>query len=129
MNNIYYINSKEYNLIKRKNKGNMIVEIDGKVCKTLNDYFLIVYELLNFPSEKKYTYAGYIDWMCDSDYFSDNEILFCILNYNYFLKKDLEAKEKIINIFKNDILPWWDNDVKQCCIFGTTKKFNLYLID
>ncbi|EAA0350023.1 hypothetical protein EK33_08620 [Listeria monocytogenes] len=60
---------------------------------------------------------------------SDNPC-FCIIikDYTDFLKKDIESKEIVMEIFKEDILPFWENGVTQTVVEGKPRSFKVYLV-
>jgi hypothetical protein len=43
-------------------------------------------------------------------------------------RTDSVHKRMIIDLFKNEILPWWEYEVVNHVVDGTTRKFNVYLV-
>ncbi|KPG72145.1 hypothetical protein AEQ18_02390 [Enterococcus sp. RIT-PI-f] len=72
---------------------------------------------------------SYTDWMTDLSWI-DNQC-FCIVieDYANFLKNDAEAKKIVIEIFEEDILPYWQKDVMKTVVDGKPRLFNVYLVE
>lgn len=49
-------------------------------------------------------------------------------NYNSFLADDLVSKELFLEILKEEVLPWWENDAKKYVVVGVLKSFQVYII-
>ncbi|MBZ2151565.1 hypothetical protein K1I86_02460 [Streptococcus cristatus] len=49
-------------------------------------------------------------------------------NYNSFLADDLVSKELFLEILKEEVLPWWENDAKKYVVGGVSKSFQVYII-
>jgi hypothetical protein len=43
--------------------------------------------------------------------------------------QDLEGKRIIEEIFRDDLLPYWEKDVVDIMVEGVSRRFNVYLID
>ena len=50
-------------------------------------------------------------------------------NYDLFMKLDISSKTEIFRGFKEDYIPWWENDVVNHMVDGVPKKFTVYLVD
>ena len=44
-------------------------------------------------------------------------------NYNSFLADDLVSKELFLEILKEEVLPWWENDARKYVVGGVAKSF------
>lgn len=97
--------SREQSYEIRKNLDS-IIEIDGLKCETLDDYYDEIYGIFGFP-KYSYNYDAYIDWMRD-DYFTTDEVIFIITNEESFLKNYPDERKMIIDIFNEDIIPYWE---------------------
>ena len=103
--------------------------ISGAECLCLNDYLNQVYEKLSFPPiDVRQSLDSYFDWIRDLQWLSRDEIIFVITDFDIFLVNDSVHKRIIIDLFKNEILPWWEYKVKNHVVDGTTRKFNVYLV-
>lgn len=60
------------------------------------------------------------------DYFKYNPIVFIINNYQLFLKDYPKEKQIIINIFNEDIIPYWNNRKAD---IGDKTEFIVYLVN
>ncbi|MDR0299022.1 MAG: hypothetical protein LBI13_02915, partial [Streptococcaceae bacterium] len=52
-----------------------------------------------------------------------------IRNYKDFLKQDPKKKEIVIDEFKNNILPFWEEEVTRTVVGGKAKPFNVYIVE
>lgn len=151
-NNIWYINSYEGNLLKNKyenNKKIYLVEIDG--AKTRNEKLFLreVSEKFRFPvfSAKHNCYVSWFegaytglksklptweiceDWLTDLNWLDYDSYVLIISNFNSFLSKDKDFKKFLIAQLETKILPWWEEEVKNCMIDGKAKNFNIYFVE
>ncbi|EGP65845.1 hypothetical protein HMPREF9182_1673 [Streptococcus sp. oral taxon 056 str. F0418] len=46
---------------------------------------------------------------------------FVFNNYNFFLADDLVSKGLFLEILKEEVLPWWENDAKKYVVGGVAK--------
>ena len=127
-NQIYYISKIEYERLSFNATDNLFI-ISGAECLCLNDYLNQVYEKLSFPPiDVRQSLDSYFDWIRDLQWLSRDEIIFVITDFDMFLVNDSVHKRIIIDLFKNEILPWWEYEVKNHVVDGTTRKFNVYLV-
>lgn len=124
MHSIKTVSCEEINDIKEK-YNNLVYEIEGGNINTINDYFDEIYNMLGFPQYNKYSYDAYIDWMRD-DYFKYHPIVFIINNYQLFLRDYPKEKQIIIDIFNEDIIPYWNN---RKATIGDKTEFVVYLVN
>ena len=128
MNKIEFIKKEVLDELVNKNRNNCyIVIIDGKENKDWDSYRDTIERLFKFPT-KKNNYDGYSDWMRDLSWFDVDEFALFIINYDEFLSDDLKSKKIIMNMFRDTILPWWDEDVEKYVVEGRKRKFNVFII-
>jgi hypothetical protein len=70
----------------------------------------------------------YYDWMRDLYWIKENKIIVIIHQYSAFLKNNLALKQKIIEKFREGILPFWEEEVVHVVVEGQPRSFMLYLI-
>lgn len=104
-----------------------ITIIDGNKCGTVEDYFQIVYDTFNFPKYNMLSFDAYSDWMRD-DYFETDPIVIVITNEQAFLKNDQKSKKIIIDIFNEDIIPYWEKILLEKKGKKKARKFLVYLV-
>ena len=126
-NKIYKLTTKEWERDILDNSW--VIEIDGKTIKNWKDYANIITQKMNFPTACDKSYDVYLDWICDLSWSDSNDVSIVIINFDYFMKDNIELKKEIISDFENIILPWWEYEVEKCVVEGKTKLFNLYLIN
>ena len=130
-NKIIYTNQVDIEEIKRniyQNKDIFLVEINGKECNNLSEYLNDISSKLFFPTIAK-GFDVYDDWMTDLSWLNKDNIIIIVNNYTDFLRQDLPAKKKIIEIFEKSIFPWWEAEVCNCVIDGKSKSFIVYFLD
>lgn len=131
MNEIKCLSKQEYeNLIF--DKKIKIIAIDGAEIENKNDYFIKISELFSFPqfeTEHDLNYSAYIDWMTDLSWFDNCSIILVINNFSQFMKSCQQDKDTVMNIFAEDILPFWDEEVERVVIGGKRRDFNVYCIN
>lgn len=130
MSRIKRITREKYiELVSNNYHKDMVVQIDGKFCRNLKDYFTFIWQRLNFPTyEIRHSYPGYEDWMRDVGFFPNEKIHFIILNYDMFLSEDAEEKRNIMEDFEC-FYSWWEHDVIDCVVGGKPKEFNVYIVE
>ncbi len=131
MNKIVYITgSQEQNFLfsLQQKKDVFFVRIDGKNIPTLSNYLKEISEKFAFPMPCK-TLDGYMDWIRDLSWITQDDIIIFIDNFSLFLSKDLEKRQEILCLFKREILPWWDEQVRSYVIEGKRRNFTVFLVD
>jgi len=66
--------------------------------------------------------------MTDLDWLGKKSYILIIHDYSKFLMQDLECKKMIMEIFNDEILPWWQKNIEKYVINGKSKPFNVYLV-
>jgi len=130
-NKILIINQNELESLIESFSGHdaiFIAEIDGNTVHTLHDYFDKICEVFKFPYLSK-SLDGYLDWMTDLSWLNASEFALIIIDYKDFMQNDLTNREKVMWLFENDILPFWQSEIEQCVVEGKAKPFNVYLVD
>lgn len=131
-NKIYHITRREYNNIYFDERTNVII-FDPSVIHTWNDFAAFTANSLDFPSEvdnKIPNVDQLLDWITDLSWYSQ-EMKFAVvfLSFSEFMKDDLTMKSLIMEIFADDILPFWDDEVERVVVDGKKREFNVYCVD
>jgi hypothetical protein len=71
----------------------------------------------------------YYDWMTDLYWVKENKIIVTIHQYSAFMMNNLALKKEILTMFKDDILPFWEEEVVHVVVEGQPRSFMLYLTD
>lgn len=130
-NNIYHLSFTQFAAVKRRLQENgncFLAEIYGKDCETSTQFYKSVSEIMSFPIASK-SFDGFFDWIRDLTWIVPKRIAFIIYNYESFMNKDKEKRAFLMSAFRDDILPWWESEVKQYVVEGTPRQFDVYLID
>lgn len=130
-NKIVCINEKDFEKVRKEiySVGDIFcVEIDGKECTNLSDYLSDISNKLGFPTMAK-NFDGYDDWMTDLTWINKDSIVIIINSYTEFMRTDEYSKEKIMELFRKSILPWWEREVCKYVVGAKTKVFTIYLIN
>lgn len=129
MNKIIKITNRDLNKYKEKFKAAYIVELDGKKIKNWKDYIKFATELFKIEN-LEYGYNQHIDNMEDRDYYLNvNSFLLIVHNYDEFMK--FRKKDKLLfeEVYREDILPWYDSEIVECRVEGKRIDFNVLLIE
>ena len=130
-NTIYYISKEEAeNKIREltSDKSVHVAIIDGNKAKTWKQYLKQIETVYDFPT-KDDNFDGYSDWMCDLDWLKRDSYALFIMNYDDFMRNEPENKKRVMLMFLDSILPWWQHDVELYCVEGKPKQFNVYLVN
>ena len=130
-NRMYHVTNEQISQIKRKLhsiKGLWIGEIDGALIDTWEDYAHVIEKVMQFPTPCK-SFLSYSDWITDLSWLHASGYALIIKNFNRFMSKDLEKRKIVIEDFEEDVLPWWQDEIKNCVVEGEPKPFNVYLVD
>ncbi|GHU37738.1 hypothetical protein FACS1894192_07400 [Bacilli bacterium] len=130
MNNKIIFNS-ELSIEEVKGRGrynkSFVVCINGKDNPTIDDFFKTVKVAYQFSDADLWDQV--IDWFTDLDWIQQTSYVLIIENWTAFLEKDKIEKDNFIDIFKHNILPWWERDVVNHVVGGEPRNFNVYLFD
>ncbi len=130
-NKMHYVNGQQISQIKKElhaTEGLWIGEIDGALIDTWEDYASVIERLMQFPTSCK-SFASYDDWITDLSWLNATGYALIIQNFDLFMSKDLKGKTIVMESFEEDILPWWQEEIKNCVVEGEPKPFNVYLVD
>lgn len=105
-----------------------IFTIDGNKVSTKKEFFDAVETLFSFPASCKNKVSRFDDWMMDLSWLdSDRGICIVIDNFEHFLRDDLEFKELVMDNFRQDILPFWEETVLTTVKDGKTRKIDVVI--
>lgn len=140
-NNIYKINANELDDFISKFNNAYVFKFDGEKCKTWPEYNEAIKKQLPLKKNHIYTIADYekldytinehVNYMrkIDPIYLNYESYLFIINNYQVFLSEDLKYKEMFEEVYKKEILSWYDDLVEKETWAGSYKPFNLILVN
>lgn len=112
---------------KAKKNGCYIINIQGSNIQTKKEFLELMEKEFALPDSAGWD--SYTDWMTDLSWIENQCFCIIINEYTNFLKEDDEAKEMVFEIFKEDILPFWENNVMKTIVDGTPRSFNVFLVD
>ena len=105
-----------------------IFTIDGNKVSTKKEFFDAVETLFSFPTSCKNKVSRFDDWMMDLSWLDSNRgICIVIDNFEHFLRDDLEFKELVMDDFRQDILPFWEETVLTTVKDGKTRKIDVVI--
>ena len=131
-NVIYTVKNEKANEIlleKRKEENICIVVLDGNEIEEIYQFVELLSSKLKFPSGSPYNIDGFLDWIRDLSWIAAAEYIVIINNYNHSFKGDEIKKQYVLELFKEYILPWWEDEVEQCVVGGRATPFNVYLVE
>lgn len=128
-NVISYINRMEVKKLKiqLKTVDCYTVEVPGTKIQTKRSFLDFMGEKFAMPDYQGWD--AYADWMTDLSWIPNQQICVIIDDYGSFLRKDPRARKDSMEIFKDDILPFWEKDVLKFVVGGKTRVFNVYLVN
>lgn len=105
-----------------------IFTIDGNKVSTKKEFFDAVEILFSFPTSCKNKVSRFDDWMMDLSWLdSDRGICIVINNLEHFLRDDPEFKDLVMDDFRQDILPFWEETVLTTVKDGKTRKMDVVI--
>ena len=105
-----------------------IFTIDGNKVSTKKEFFDAVEILFSFPTSCKNKVSRFDDWMMDLSWLdSDRGICIVINNFEHFLRDDPEFKNLVMDDFRQDILPFWEETVLTTMKDGKTRKMDVVI--
>ena len=123
-NKIHYILKQKIDEIL--SSEDFVILFDGKKIRNKNELFRFFKETIDLPDSDNW--SSIIDWLTDLSWLKADKYAFVFDNYNSFLADDLVSKELFLEILKEDVLPWWENDAKKYVVGGVAKSFQVYII-
>lgn len=105
------------------------VIIDGNKIDSMNSFFRIMAEEFQLPDDCEGNIPGFLDWMRDLGNINCDKIELIIKNQKHFIEFDPQVREKMLSLFREYILPYWEEEVLLYCVGGETKEFIVYLVD
>jgi len=131
-NKIYSITADELDRIRQEANTTdaHFVEIQGSEIQSWDEYLDKIEVAFQFPNEWRVNISGYCDWMKDLDWLGKESYVLIIYDYSKFMAQDLKCKELIMEIFSDEILPWWQSIDEEKLFNGwAVKSFNVYLVN
>lgn len=105
-----------------------IFTIDGNKVSTKKEFFDAVETLFSFPTSCKNKVSRFDDWMMDLSWLdSDRGICIVIDSFEHFLRDDPEFKDLVMDDFRQDILPFWEETVLTTVKDGKTRKMDVVI--
>lgn len=123
-NKIHYILKQKIDEIL--SSEDFVILFDGKKIRNKNELFRFLKDTIDLPDSDNW--SSIIDWLTDLSWLKADKYAFVFDNYNSFLADDLVSKDLFLEILKEDVLPWWENDGKKYVIGGVAKSFQVYII-
>ena len=123
-NKIHYILKQKIDEIL--SSEDFVILFDGKKIRNKNELFRFLKDTIDLPDSDNW--SSIIDWLTDLSWLKVDKYAFVFDNYNSFLVDDLVSKELFLEILKEDVLPWWENDAKKYVVGGVAKSFQVYII-
>ena len=131
VNKIYRLTKNEYKEFAESSdfRESFVAEIEGDKIQSRNDYLNEAWDKLRFPQTGFINFNAYLDWIRDLDWIKEESVILVILNFERFLKDDLELKTEIVETLDEIVLPWWQEEVLNCVVEGEVRPFNVFLVD
>ena len=106
-----------------------VVEIDGELIQTWEEYSLEIEAKMQFPTTCIDNIDRYLDWIRDLEWLGKRGYMIVFYNFSKLMRDNSKIKKMILEDFKDIILPWWQNDVENHVPYMKKSPFNVYLVD
>lgn len=128
-NEILHVNKNDiFYLEKESSRENCFtVKIQGKDIQTKEAFLKFMEKQFMLPDSSGWD--SFTDWMTDLSWIDRSCFCIVINNYRDFLKKDEASKKTVFEIFEEDILPFWEEEVTKISVDGKPRSFKVYLVD
>lgn len=128
-NNIFVISSEEYlrNTVITELSNCFVVNLEGKKIVNKNNLFSVLKKEYDLPDVNGWD--SLVDWLTDLSWIDVSNFCLNIHNYSDFLKEEQATKDIFLEVFKEDILPFWEKEVLTTVVNGRIKGFFVYLLD
>ena len=73
-------------------KGTFVVQVRGKLCSTLEDFFREISAAMRFPYYFGWNWAAFDECMTDLEWLSVSGLLIVIDNFNFLFQSETPAK-------------------------------------
>ena len=131
-NKVAFVNKNQFKELSASNEASLKIIIDGKEIHSWSDYWNVISEAFSFPELPSYMkpdYHSYYDLMTDLSWIKSKNIVLIIKNSDKFLADDLKLRNIIIKDFKDNLLPFWEEEVLKTVVEGEARSFCVYFVD
>lgn len=104
-----------------------VVNIHGQDIQTKDDLFNKLKQEYSLPDTNGWDAIS--DWLTDLSWIKANNFQLNIFDYKDFLARESKTKEIFLEVFSEEILPFWEKEVLETVVGGKTKGFVIYCID
>ncbi len=110
------------NLMKRDDLLKIV--IDGKKTQTKLSFMEQIEKALQFPTECGGKFSRFEDWIRDLSWIpAEKGICIWITDYQEFMNEDTRSKSIIEEIFKDEVLPFWETESVKYIKGGKPREF------
>lgn len=100
------------------------VVIDGTKVQTKVSFMEQIERKLSFPTGCAGKFSRFEDWIRDLSWLSEEKgVCIWITDYEGFMKEDTKSKGIIEEIFKEEVLPFWETEVVKNVKGGKPREF------
>jgi len=104
-----------------------VVNIHGADVQTKEELFNKLKQEYSLPDTNGWDAIS--DWLTDLSWIKANNFQLNIFDYKEFLTGEPKMKEIFLEVFSEEILPFWEKEVLETVVGGETKGFVMYCID
>ena len=98
--------------------------IDGSTVQTKVSFMEQIEKALQFPTTCAGKFSRFEDWIRDLSWLPESKgVCIWITDYEKFLKEDEQSKSIIEEIFKDEVLPFWEAEVMKTVKGGKPRAF------
>lgn len=102
--------------------------VDGSNCPDRKSFFENVGREMNFPTPVGSKFSAFSDWMTNLSWLPDERgICLEITEFEMVLKEEPRWKQTLMDVFREDILPFWEDEVTRVMVGGKRRQFYILL--
>ena len=100
------------------------IVVDGKTTQTKLSFMEQIEKALQFPTNCAGLFSRFEDWIRDLSWLpAEKGICIWITDYAEFMKEDTKSKRIFEEIFKDEVLPFWETEVVKTVKGGRPRDF------
>lgn len=124
-NTVRFITNSELNKL-HFTEDTWVATLEGKGIRSEEQLLLALKN--NFHLPDYHNWDAVLDWLTDLNWLDKESFALIIKDYEFLLKYRLDLKEKFMTYLTEDVLQFWEEDIKNCVVDGHPKSFQVYIV-
>lgn len=102
--------------------------VDGSTCPDRKSFFDKVGQTMSFPSPVGSKFSAFTDWMTNLSWLPEEKgICLEVTEFDKVLRDEPRWKQTLVDVFQEDILPFWEDEVIKVMKGGKRRQFYILL--